>query len=459
MNKRTNLIIKVGVLCLSIIIAIIIIAYVVQKDKYKNKFYNDTVINNVICSGLTIEQAEQKILDSLSRYNLTICFKNSESYDISGSQIDLSVNDINERLKQIKKEQTKQFLLTGKKHKIEGIGFNEKKLKKIVSKIKYLKFDYTSNLSRIVFDEDSKTFQRKVKNFYLDKDDVYKKVEEAIYSDEKKVSVEDLYKELSNDKDLEELQNIAKSEVTYTLSDGEEFTLDFNTFKSWLVQEDDGSFHKDEEVWRQKIQEYVKNELSPKANTYGKSLTFTPTDLKKSVTVNGGNYGSILNQEEEIKALQEDIMSGKTITREPNYTQKGTISSGDSKSYIEIDITRQTVWFYLNDKLIVQTPCVTGCVRNGNGTPTGVYVLNFKQKDAVLKGRNESGQITYQSHVNYWMPFNGGIGLHDALWRSSFGGNIYQNSGSHGCVNLPLEAAKSIYENINKDIPIIVYKS
>ncbi len=152
-------------------------------------------------------------------------------------------------------------------------------------------------------------------------------------------------------------------------------------------------------------------------------------------------------------------MSGKTITREPNYTQKGTISSGDSKSYIEIDITRQTVWFYLNDKLIVQTPCVTGCVRNGNGTPTGVYVLNFKQKDAVLKGRNESGQITYQSHVNYWMPFNGGIGLHDALWRSSFGGNIYQNSGSHGCVNLPLEAAKNIYENISKDIPIIVYKS
>ncbi|MEI3138955.1 MAG: L,D-transpeptidase [Lachnospiraceae bacterium] len=59
--------------------------------------------------------------------------------------------------------------------------------------------------------------------------------------------------------------------------------------------------------------------------------------------------------------------------------------------------------------------------------------------------------------MTYWMPFNGGIGLHDANWRSSFGGSIYQTNGSHGCVNLPRSAAKEIYERVYDGIPIICY--
>ena len=53
------------------------------------------------------------------------------------------------------------------------------------------------------------------------------------------------------------------------------------------------------------------------------------------------------------------------------------------------------------------------------------------------------------------LPFNGGIGLHDASWRSSFGGKIYIYSGSHGCINLPGKKAAKIYEMINKETPIV----
>ena len=55
------------------------------------------------------------------------------------------------------------------------------------------------------------------------------------------------------------------------------------------------------------------------------------------------------------------------------------------------------------------------------------------------------------------MPFNMNIGMHDATWRNSFGGNIYINNGSHGCINLPLETAKTIYSYIDTFFPIIVY--
>ena len=55
------------------------------------------------------------------------------------------------------------------------------------------------------------------------------------------------------------------------------------------------------------------------------------------------------------------------------------------------------------------------------------------------------------------MPFNGGIGLHDAKWRNKFGGDIYKTSGSHGCVNCPPELAKTIFENIEAGTPVVCY--
>ena len=56
------------------------------------------------------------------------------------------------------------------------------------------------------------------------------------------------------------------------------------------------------------------------------------------------------------------------------------------------------------------------------------------------------------------MPFYDGQGLHDADWRSSFGGNIYVTNGSHGCVNLPPQAAAAIYAEIDEGMAIILYQ-
>ena len=57
------------------------------------------------------------------------------------------------------------------------------------------------------------------------------------------------------------------------------------------------------------------------------------------------------------------------------------------------------------------------------------------------------------------MPFNGGVGIHDAKWRASFGGTLYQGNGSHGCVNTPWDQAGIIFDNIEIGTPIVVYKS
>ena len=63
----------------------------------------------------------------------------------------------------------------------------------------------------------------------------------------------------------------------------------------------------------------------------------------------------------------------------------------------------------------------------------------------------------YASPVKYWMPFYGNYGIHDASWRSSFGGDIYLTNGSHGCVNTPRDAMQVIFENVEKGTPVVLY--
>ena len=102
--------------------------------------------------------------------------------------------------------------------------------------------------------------------------------------------------------------------------------------------------------------------------------------------------------------------------------------------------------------------CVTGNVSAGHATPQGTYSLTYKTRDAVLRGsKNADGEYEYESPVSYWMPFNGGIGFHDATWRSSFGGSIYKTAGSHGCVNMPKSNAAKLYELVEKGIPVVCY--
>ena len=201
-----------------------------------------------------------------------------------------------------------------------------------------------------------------------------------------------------------------------------------------------------------KTKEYL-NELSSKYDTYGKTRSFKTT-TGKTIDVVGGNYGWKIDKSKEFEELMENIKGGEKIKKKPVYIQEawGTRENDIGNTYVEINLTNQCLWFYKEGKLIVQGDVVTGNISRGNATPQGTYILNYKQKNATLKGAG------YSSDVKYWMPFNCNIGIHDASWRGSFGGSIYKSDGSHGCVNAPLYLAKKIYENIEPGTPIVCYK-
>ncbi|MDC7294777.1 MULTISPECIES: L,D-transpeptidase [unclassified Butyrivibrio] len=110
-------------------------------------------------------------------------------------------------------------------------------------------------------------------------------------------------------------------------------------------------------------------------------------------------------------------------------------------TYVDVDIENQTVTFVQDGVPILSTPCVTGDLSQNRGTPTGIYAVYGHVRGKWLTGP------TWHSWVEYWMPFTkGGCGLHDANWRSKFGGEIYKTAGSHGCVNLPPEIAAQFFE-------------
>jgi hypothetical protein len=158
--------------------------------------------------------------------------------------------------------------------------------------------------------------------------------------------------------------------------------------------------------------------LSKKYDTVGVARKFK-TSLGNIIDVEGGLYGWKIDKESEAKALIENIKFGKVIEKEPIYIQKSLPREDEiGNTYLEINITRQHLWFYKDGKLVVQGSVVTGNPNRGNATVTGIYMLTYKEKNVYLTGPG------YKVQVTYWMPFFGNMGVHDASWRHSFGGKI-----------------------------------
>jgi len=148
------------------------------------------------------------------------------------------------------------------------------------------------------------------------------------------------------------------------------------------------------------------------------------------------------------------LEAGEPVTRELVYSQRAFVEGEDDigNTYIEIDYTKQHLWFYKDGALVVESDIVSGNISRGNGSPDGVFKIVYKQSPAVLKGED------YESDVTYFLPFAYNVGVHDASWRNGkFGGEIYKTSGSHGCINVPFEVAQTIYQNAEVGTPVIAF--
>lgn len=193
----------------------------------------------------------------------------------------------------------------------------------------------------------------------------------------------------------------------------------------------------------------ILDKLEHSYNTDNKTLKFK-TNSGKEIDVKYVTYGKHVFRDKETEFIKQAIKEHKSY--KDRYPETYGFDSNIQDEYIEVSITKQHVWHYKNGKVVSDSPCVTGCVNKGHGTPKGVFYVSEKIPGKNLKGDN------YVTWVNRWMRVtNGGVGLHDAYWRGNFGGNIYISNGSHGCINLPKAYAYKLYDEITTGIPVVIY--
>ena len=221
---------------------------------------------------------------------------------------------------------------------------------------------------------------------------------------------------------------------------------------------------------RTKAEAFVSG-LADKYDTFMTTRTFRSTERGEMKLSQGrfstGQYGWWIDQPKTVDRLLEHIEEGESMTIDPVYVQLDTgytyegfesdRSPGDDigKTYIEVDLTAQHLWYYQDGELKFETKnIVSGKATDASRkTPPGIYSVYTKSTNYTMVAPDNS----YRAKCSYFMRLSfEGIGLHD-LSRGSYGGNTYINNGSHGCINMMYSEVKQLYEMVERGTPCIMY--
>lgn len=252
---------------------------------------------------------------------------------------------------------------------------------------------------------------------------------------------------------------LARADITFTLDGDPAANVNATTIGAWVTvtPEFEVLFNEDElAIWAEGIGEQF--------DTVGSERTYTRPD-GKVVTVKGGPYGWKVDGEALTVAAIEAVQNGTIGNVEIPVLQSGrgftALGSQDwGARYVDVDLSEQHARFYGTDGSLIWESDIVSGAKGKTDSPTGVYTLNHKQSPTVLIGEMTSdGTPEYESKVTYWMPFKGNsVGLHDASWQSAFGGERYATGyGSHGCINLPTDAAGDLYALIEPGDVVVVH--
>lgn len=244
---------------------------------------------------------------------------------------------------------------------------------------------------------------------------------------------------------------------------GRKFTADRKAIGYWLTYQ--AGQANGQTILQIKIS---KSQIEGWVQSVANQINLSPIS-KKVIVANGdkqtvereGRDGLAIDQAAVANAISDavsknqDLHFNLTAAPIPFKTEVNRIVTLDYGRYIEINIPKQQLYVYQDSNIILTSPVTSGSVGKGLGTPTGLFSIYEKRRNTYLNGAPYGWN--YNLFVNFWMPFSGGVGLHDAPWRKIFGGSDYYYGGSHGCVNLPYSTAAFIYDWSSVGTPVWVH--
>ena len=464
MNTREKSTHKVLLCAIFIPIGILFLVYLGFAFYFSSHFFYHTTINGIDVSVKKVSDAEDLLVQKIGTYTLELNGRENLQDYIYAEDVELTFVS-NEEVSTYLSEQNPLLWFLSiwnptDKELGKCVSLDDDLLKETIQSLVFFQKENIikpKNAYINYVENQGYTLVPEVLGTTLDEDILFDNVREAILSGDTIISLEDYYKNPKITATTEKLVNLYEkislysgSKITYTFGDNTE-VVDHSIIKDWLKINKKKYTVK---IDNTKVREFV-DYIGRTYNTFGSTRTYKGSN-GHTISVSGGDYGWLLNRDKETTDLARLVKKGKVTNRKPAYTQTAASYGKQDwgNTFVEVNLTAQHLWFYKNGNLIVDSDFVSGNVGRGNGTHTGIYGITYKTRDAIL---GENSGADYRSPVSFWMPFNGNEGLHDANWRSKFGGSIYKTNGSHGCVNLPYSAAEKIYNNIEAGVAVVVF--
>ena len=440
---------------------------------FSNRFFEGTWINGIDCSQKTAYEVEELMKEKLSEYSIEVSSRDVAAQTIKGEEIDYKYMSTGEILQLLRKQKPYEWvkgLYEQKSYTVdENVGYNKTLLQEQLKSLNCAQAENQTEPENayVAFQNNAFVIVPETEGSKLNIKEAYKVLNAAVEANESAIdfsNTPEVYVSAAVTKDDPELQaaleacnNYTKASITYTFGD-QSTTLDGNTIKDWLQFDEKGQLIWDDNSFQQHVAEYVA-QLAATYDTVGTEREFQATS-GRTVYVSSSVYGWKIDQAAEAAQLSQEIQSGTQTTREPIYAQTANAYGVNDlgNTYIEVDLSEQHMYYYQDGADIFESDFVSGNMSYADRqTHAGIFTLYYKKSPDVLRGGQKGTANYYEQPVQYWMPFDGGIGFHDANWRDDFGGDIYLTSGSHGCINLPPENAAVLYDLIQYDVPIVCF--
>ncbi|MCD8014579.1 MAG: L,D-transpeptidase/peptidoglycan binding protein [Lachnospiraceae bacterium] len=463
MRKRTVLLLTTVLILLVCVIGV----YGAIAAYYSTHFFKNTSINGINVSDLTVAEAEDLIAADVANYRLVITGRDEEQEILTGTDFEYTFVPGDETRALLKQQNAFAWIAScfskGVSYSMDtSVTYDEEKLEALVAALPMMQEDQMEapeNAYVALLDDGTYGIVAEVEGTQLDMEKVQSAVLTAVDAGKKSLNLEmaECYVEAETTSEDESLieevslyNQYSSMVINYYMSGDVVVSLNSSTFMEWFSLDENNTPAFDYDS--------VAAWVDALADTYDTVGTLEPfvTSNGDTVYVESVTYGWQMDREAETVELYSLLLAGNTEGRSPVWTvsalTRGTNDIGDT--YVEIDYTNQRMWYYKDGELLVETPVVTGNTSVGNASPEGIYYIVYKERNATLTGED------YETPVDYWMPFYGNVGIHDAdSWRSLYGGTIYMSSGSHGCINTPTAQAQTIYENIEAGTPVVCYSS
>ena len=458
----------------AIILCIVLVSlmgtYIGLAIYYHNAFAYGTWINNVYCTGRSIQEVNADLVQNFAFEGVTVYDKDGNSYKITAEQINYQF-DFGKALEIYQKRQNPwmwiESLYQGSSVELTPVvSYDRQALEKVFEEIPFLSVeggrpDEEHMISIVKTNQGYALLNERTDVLQIDEAEnvIIKAIEES--ETEVYLKDEDCYHDLPLTAQMQEtleiwekVESFQQCDIVYVMGN-EQVVVDSSVVCDWIETAEDGSFATDEEgdlILRENAIEEFIDTLADKYDTVGISRQFRAT-RGTIVTVEGGIYGNKIDRDAEVEYLTEAFREKRQEIHEPVYAQKAWAQGRNDigNTYIEIDMGEQMMYYYVGGVQKIATPIVTGNTSRKMGTPSGVNYVYMKQTDRILRGEG------YASHVDFWMPVKGNIGIHDSSWRSKYGGTIYQTNGSHGCINTPRDVMVQLFENADVGTPVVMF--